>query len=144
MVARQAHSSCALSLPISLLLKVSVNRSAGWEQSVYFHISKSVTRVCKSPSFTGMSLLRHIIEVLGVGLLQLVPITCSLVASHVTHTLAAPAFGPCVPETPVQTDLRPSLAVPGAGEGLQVCAAEWPFAKKAALALSYVPSLSAG
>lgn len=77
-----------------------------------------------------------------MGLLQLLPITCSLVARPVIHTLAAPALGPSVPETSDQTDLRPLPAVPGAGEGLQVCATEWPFAGKPGLALPYVPSIS--
>lgn len=57
----------------------------------------------------------------GVGLLQLLPITCSLVARPVIHTLATPALGLSVPDTAHQTDLKPPPAVPGAGEELQGC-----------------------
>lgn len=69
---------------------------------------------------------------LGVGLLQLLLITCSLVARSVVHTLAAPALGPSVPETSDQTDLRPPPAVPGAAE-------VWPFARKLCSSFALCP-----
>ena len=60
----------------------------------------------------------------GAGLLQLLPISCSLIGKPVIHTLAAPSTEPAVPETSGQTDFRPLPAVPGAGKGLQVRATE--------------------
>lgn len=73
--ARQARGQRALSLRVSLLLTVSGNKSARWEQPIYFCISKAITRACRSPSLPGLPPLQRITDVLAVGLLQLLPAT---------------------------------------------------------------------